>query len=50
MGRIFVTYTAEKFLKGKGALITGGTSAFGRGAVCVLAEKGDFVVSGELMI
>lgn len=40
MGRIFVTYIAEKFLEGKGALITGGASGFGRGAAYALAEKG----------
>ncbi|MBA7524114.1 3-oxoacyl-[acyl-carrier-protein] reductase FabG [subsurface metagenome] len=30
----------EKFLEGKGALITGGASGFGRGAAYTLAEKG----------
>ncbi|MHA2007216.1 MAG: SDR family NAD(P)-dependent oxidoreductase [Promethearchaeota archaeon] len=33
-----------KFLEGKGAVITGGASGFGRGAAYVLAEKGADVV------
>jgi len=39
-----VTYIAENFLEGKGALITGGASGFGRGAAYALAEKGDLVL------
>lgn len=35
-----MSYIAEKFLEGKGALITGGASGFGRGAAYALAEKG----------
>ena len=31
---------SEKFLEGKGAVITGGASGFGRGAAYALAEKG----------
>jgi NAD(P)-dependent dehydrogenase (short-subunit alcohol dehydrogenase family) len=34
----------EKFLEGKGAVITGGASGFGRGAAYALAEKGADVV------
>jgi len=35
-----MTYIDEKFLEGKGALITGGASGFGRGGAYALAEKG----------
>ena len=33
-------YLEDKFLEGKGAVITGGASGFGRGAAYALAEKG----------
>ncbi len=35
-----MTFLNEKFLKGKGAVITGGASGFGRGAAYAFAEKG----------
>ncbi len=38
----------EKFLEGKGAVITGGASGFGRGAAYTLTEKGADVVLADI--